>query len=85
MYHSILKCGKKLTVKTNLSVSFVSKRYMSGVSGTESLVACLSKYPLLCSLYRFVGSCRLLQLTKSPTSSPSDQCVYNTSPQIRAV
>ena len=32
-------------------VSFVSKRYMSGVSGTESLVVCLSNYLPLCSLY----------------------------------
>ena len=36
---------------TSLSVSFVSKRYMSGVGGTESLVACLSEYLPLCSLY----------------------------------
>ena len=49
---------------TSLSVSFVLKRYMSGVSGTESLVASLSKYPLLCSLYSSLscsiqrGKCR---------------------------
>ena len=32
-------------------VSFVSKRYMSGVSGTESLVVYLSNYLPLCSLW----------------------------------
>ena len=36
---------------TSLSVSFVSKHYMSGVSGTESLVVCLSKYLPSCSQY----------------------------------
>ena len=50
----------------------------------------ISSFALRCTtiekgIYRFVGSCNLLNICRSPILDPHAQCVSNTSQQIRVL